>query len=64
MDSLGLILQISSLPFSNLLWAPGDWLPWTASSRLPCPLASSGFGQWVREEDQRVGKETSGHLFL
>lgn len=65
MASLSLILQIPSLPFPTLLWAPGDWLRWTVSPMLPRPLASSGFGQWGKEEDQTVGKkELSGHLFL
>lgn len=65
MASLSLIFQIPSLPFPTLLWAPGDWLRWTASPRLLCPLASCGFAQWGKEEDQRVRKkELSGHLFL
>ena len=35
--------QFHSILFPALFCAPGGWLPWTASSRLPCSLASN----WV-----------------
>lgn len=64
LDSLGLILQIPSLPFLTLLQAPGDWIRWTASPRPPYPLAHGGFGQWGREEGQRMGKQGCLGIYL
>ena len=55
-----ILIQFHSTLLAALGCAPGAWQPWTASPRLPCPLASS-WKHWQEIwgwEEEEVGQFT------